>query len=386
MSHAHFEYLYADVWGPSPVPSADVYRYYVLLVDHFIKYCWYYPMRNKSDVSSIFVQFTTMVENQFPRKIKNFYSDNSAEFIKLRPLLVARGISHFTTALHTSQKNSTVERRHRHIVETGMTLLHHASTSSTYWSYALDTIVYLFNRLPNLLYSCQSPFEVLFGQVPDYHKSHTFGCQCYPWLVPYHANKFQPKSQPCVFLDYSPTQYAFQCLDLHMGKLYLSRHVTFDENIFLFTKATTSTPTTIATPCPTPFSHSPVPPVYMAPLDDISVTPIAPDATTTLTQSPTPGMASSSSTSNPSFSQSPLPITPAPPTCTYPMVTRAQNNIFCPKQLSVTTKHPLAPPLEPTYVSQALKDPQWCKAMTSEFTALVSHDTWNLVLSPLLIV
>ncbi|RVW82770.1 Retrovirus-related Pol polyprotein from transposon RE2 [Vitis vinifera] len=158
-----------------------------------------------------------------------------------------------------------------------------------------------------------------------------------------------------------------------MGKLYLSRHVTFDENIFLFTKATTSTPTTIATPCPTPFSHSPVPPVYMVPLDDISVTPIAPDATTTLTQSPTPGMASSSSTSNPSFSQSPLPITPAPPTCTYPMVTRAQNNIFCPKQLSVTTKHPLAPPLEPTYVSQALKDPQWCKAMTSEFTALIKR-------------
>ena len=58
-------------------------------------------MRNKSDVSSIFVQFTTMVENQFPRKIKKIYFDNSDEFIKLKHLLVVRGISHFTTAPHT---------------------------------------------------------------------------------------------------------------------------------------------------------------------------------------------------------------------------------------------------------------------------------------------
>ncbi|RVW20812.1 Retrovirus-related Pol polyprotein from transposon RE2 [Vitis vinifera] len=91
---------------------------------------------------------------------------------------------------------------------------------------------------------------------------------------------------------------------------------------FPFTKATTSTPTAVATPCPTSFSPSPVPPVCMVPSDDISVTPIALDATTTLTLSPTPGMASSSSTSNPSFFEPPLPITPAPPTCTHPMIKR----------------------------------------------------------------
>ena len=39
MSHAHFEYLYADVWGPSLVHFVDGYRHYVLLVDHFTKYC-----------------------------------------------------------------------------------------------------------------------------------------------------------------------------------------------------------------------------------------------------------------------------------------------------------------------------------------------------------
>ena len=73
-----------------------------------------------------------MVENQFSRKMKIFYSDNDGEFSKLRPILAARGISHFTTAPHTPQQNGTVERRHRHIVNTGMALLHHASAPSTY--------------------------------------------------------------------------------------------------------------------------------------------------------------------------------------------------------------------------------------------------------------
>jgi hypothetical protein len=55
-------------------------------------------MHNKSDVSSIFVHFTIMVENQFSEKIKKFYSDNDGKFIKLRPIVVTRGISHFIIA------------------------------------------------------------------------------------------------------------------------------------------------------------------------------------------------------------------------------------------------------------------------------------------------
>jgi hypothetical protein len=39
-----------------------------------------------------------MVENQFSKKNKKIYSDNYGEFIKLRPIVAARGISHFTIA------------------------------------------------------------------------------------------------------------------------------------------------------------------------------------------------------------------------------------------------------------------------------------------------
>ncbi|GKV48486.1 hypothetical protein SLEP1_g55297 [Rubroshorea leprosula] len=75
-------------------------------------------------------------------------------------------------------------------------------------------------------------------------------------------------------------------------------------------------------------------------------------------------------------SSSPLqPIDP--PSRTHPMVTRSQNQNFKPKQLYLA-EIPCSE-VEPTCVSQALKDHQWRQAMSEEFNALVSQGTWDLV-------
>lgn len=58
------------------------------------------------------------------------------------------------------------------------------------------------------------------------------------------------------------------------------------------------------------------------------------------------------------------------------MVTRSQNNIFKPKQLNTTTNHLLLESLEPTSVTQALKDTKWRTTMSDEFTAFkMAHGT-----------
>ncbi|RVX08300.1 Retrovirus-related Pol polyprotein from transposon RE1 [Vitis vinifera] len=136
--------------------------------------------------------------------------------------------------------------------------------------------VYLINRLPTPLLSYTSPFETFFGRTPNYHKLWTFSCQCYPWLVPYRTNKLQAKSKPCVFLGYSLTQHAFKCLDLHTGKLYLSRHVTFDEHLFPFKNAPPHVQVLVPATFPTIFSSpSPVPLVRLIASDGSPHTPLA---------------------------------------------------------------------------------------------------------------
>ena len=62
------------------------------------------------------------------------------------------------------------------------------------------------------------------------------------------------------------------------------------------------------------------------------------------------------------------------------MITRAKNNIHKPLQklnLHAQMHHPSD--FEPTTVTQALKDPNWRKAMSEECDALVKNGTWELV-------
>jgi len=91
-------------------------------VDHYTKYMWFYPIVNKFSVSSIFPHFKKFIETRFQTKIKALYSDN--------------GTYHYTTTPHTSQQNGVFECRHRHLVETTLTLLHDASLDPLYWPHA----------------------------------------------------------------------------------------------------------------------------------------------------------------------------------------------------------------------------------------------------------
>jgi transposase InsO family protein len=230
LSHAPLDLLYIDVWGPSSTIGITGARYYLIFVDHFTKYIWFYPMETKSSVRIIFPQFKNLVENRFQLKIKSVYSDNGGEFVALKHYFTTNGISHYTTAPHTPQQNGVSERHHRHLVETGLTLLHDASLPLQYWPYAFSTAAYLINHQPTPLLQHKSPFEILFTQSPNYKKLKKFGCLCFPLIRPYNTNKLQPKSIPCIFVGYSLTQNAYSCLDPLTNRLYQSRHVIFHEN------------------------------------------------------------------------------------------------------------------------------------------------------------
>jgi len=45
------------------------------------------------------------------------------------------------------QQNGMSERRHRHLVETGLTLLTDAHMPLSYWPYAFQTAAYFINRI-----------------------------------------------------------------------------------------------------------------------------------------------------------------------------------------------------------------------------------------------
>jgi transposase InsO family protein len=112
--------------------SLDGFKYYVIFIDHFTKYIWFYPLKRKYEVQKVFIRYQAIVENYFSHKIITFYSDNRGEYMTLKDYPSFYDISHLTTPPHTPQHNGYSERRHYHIVETSLTLLSHASFTITF--------------------------------------------------------------------------------------------------------------------------------------------------------------------------------------------------------------------------------------------------------------
>lgn len=126
-----------------------------------------------------------------------------------------------------------MEHKHRHIVESGLTLTAQASIPLHYWGDAFFTAVFLLNRLPTKSLSNVSPHEMLFNKHSNYMFLHVFGCLCFPHLRLYNTHKLAFQSSPCVFLDYCSSYHVYRCLHAS-GRVYISRHVIFHENVFPF--------------------------------------------------------------------------------------------------------------------------------------------------------
>ncbi|KAG7539479.1 Ribonuclease H-like superfamily [Arabidopsis suecica] len=229
------ERIHCDVWGPAPVTSVQGFRFYVVFIDNYSRFCWLYPLKMKSEVFLTFKRFQSLVENQFNQRIKIFQSDGGGEFVNkhLQNHFSECGIQHYISCPHTPQQNGVAERKHRHLMELGMSMIFHSNLPQSLWVDAIFTANFLSNLLPTSIHDkMQSPFEVLNNIKPVYTALRVFGSACYPYLRPYSQNKFDPKSLLCVFLGYTERYKGYRCLHPPTGRVYISRHVLFDENRF----------------------------------------------------------------------------------------------------------------------------------------------------------
>ena len=233
VSTAPLQLVFTDVWGPAPT-SVGRHDYYVSFIDDYSKFTWIYLLKRKSDVFSAFTNFQKLVERKLDSKILTIQSDWGGEYEKLNSFFQTQGIAHHVSCPHAHQQNGSAERKHRHIVEVGLALLANASMPLKFWDEAFLTATYLINMLPSKVINYDTPVHRLLNSTPDYASLRVFGCACWPNLRPYNKRKLAFRSKRCVFLGYSPLHKGVKCLDISMGRVYISRNVVFDESIFPF--------------------------------------------------------------------------------------------------------------------------------------------------------
>lgn len=154
--------VFTDVWGSSPLVSLGGYCYYFSFIDDYRRYTWLFPLHCKSDISSVFISFKLNVDTLFNTKIQAWQLDWGGEFLSLNKFLYSFGISHRLSCPYAHSQNGIVERKYRHIIETGLALLAHSFVPQLYWPDAFFTVVYLINWLPTPVLNMKSPFKILF--------------------------------------------------------------------------------------------------------------------------------------------------------------------------------------------------------------------------------
>ncbi|KAL4386814.1 hypothetical protein GQ457_09G028070 [Hibiscus cannabinus] len=97
---------------------------------------WLYLLKSKHEVATAFEMFAAMVQTQFASSIFSVQTEIGGEFQVLDNVIAKLGVKLRKSCPYTSQQNDMVERKHRHIVETTLTLLAQASLLLKYWSYA----------------------------------------------------------------------------------------------------------------------------------------------------------------------------------------------------------------------------------------------------------
>jgi hypothetical protein len=56
-SHASFDLIHSNIWGPSPTATVGGSKYFVIFVDDFSRYTWIYLMHNRSELAQIYRTF-----------------------------------------------------------------------------------------------------------------------------------------------------------------------------------------------------------------------------------------------------------------------------------------------------------------------------------------
>ncbi|XP_016200327.1 uncharacterized protein LOC107641347 [Arachis ipaensis] len=314
---------------------------------------------------------------------------------------------HWFSCPHVHQQNGAAERKHRHVVEMGLTLLAGTSMPIRFWGEAFTTISKLINMLPTPVLEGMSPTEKLFGKTPSYDQLRVFGCLCFPHQRSYNKHKLDFRSSPCTFIGYGTSHKGYKYLTQD-EKVIITPHVVFFEDKFPFQQATQQVPSKSVSASEDALPPSiPTIPLIPRPLSNI-VEPrqsrsqqvsfshlVSSQQVSPSQDSLNHNSANSSPSTLPQPSTSPLipqlPIaassipTPIPindieipisedsepvPVVvnSHSMITRSKARIFKPKVFSASVK--------PRTMKQALNSPEWRAAMNLKYDALIRNNTW----------
>ena len=186
-------------------PSIGSSLYFVTFIDDFSRFCWVYPLKEKSGVFAVFQHFVSLVENQTGYKVQSLQTDRGGEYMSnaFKDFLAHKGIKHQCTMPYTPQQNGVAERKNRSLMEMARCMLKAKGLPHKLWMEAVACGTHVLNRYPTKVLKTITPFEVWNDRKPSIDYMRVFGCLAYAHVPQQLRGKLDDKAIKCIFVGYS---------------------------------------------------------------------------------------------------------------------------------------------------------------------------------------
>lgn len=221
------ERVHVDLVGPIEPPSVSGYKYFMVVKDEYSSYRWVRFFCSKSHVLNAIRKFLNEVAVQTQKRVKIIRSDNGTEFKNqgIQVLCEFEGIIQEFSAPRTAQQNGEIERTNRTILETARTMFQATSLPLALWAEAVNSAVYVRNRIPNKRTGDVTPYELFHGRKPDVSNLVKFGQEVYILDHTKGISKFSAKTTEAHVVGYGERFNTYRCLMLNTSNIVITSDV-----------------------------------------------------------------------------------------------------------------------------------------------------------------
>ncbi|XP_071718218.1 uncharacterized protein [Rutidosis leptorrhynchoides] len=364
---------------------------------------------------------------RFKSKIQILRTDNGGEYVNTQMKLFCetKGIIYQTTCPHTPQQNGVSERKNRILLEITRALMIESNVPKSFWPEALATATYLLNRLPTRALDFKNPLETLakFYKPPSNLtlKPRIFRCTVFVHIPKGERTKLDLCAEKCVFVDYGINQKGYRCYSPKRRHMFTSMNCDFLETEYYYTQHTSQGESESSDsvswldfdlPSSEEVTHS-NPPTSTSDNDLPNTTEVSSESfepiTTNLENEVDSLVQETGQTEEQPNQQSqpnqPTEPEPEPPHEQYVLPPRVNRGIppkrYSPERGNPKSRYPMANIAKgnisheakqftsaiysekiPNTVEEALKSPNWKKAMEDEMKALMANNTWEKCMLP----
>ncbi|CAI5469980.1 unnamed protein product [Closterium sp. Yama58-4] len=172
---APLQTLHMDVWGPARVRGQGQERYFLIVVDDFLRYTTVFPLRTKGEVPDVLIPWIRRARLQLSERFRSdfpvlrLHSDRGGEFSSdlLAAYCAEHGIEQSFTLPASPQQNGVAERRIGLVMEVARTSLIHAAAPHFLWPFAVRYAAHQLNLWPRVFLPETSPTLRWTGEVGD---------------------------------------------------------------------------------------------------------------------------------------------------------------------------------------------------------------------------